>query len=279
MLRNLFVKIFLAFVISAVFLSIAGYFFAKPILLSIANKGLHKISRQSRIADLKITPNFIEFHGIEINPYDIKIEKAEVHYTLRSIFDRKADFYIKAVNYNKLKIGDVTGKMELKGDILNINSILLSFLGGDVKGEFNISPGKDMNYNLSLRTHGLEIKRFVDDMKFKEKFDMTGKLDGEFSLTGRAGEIEDIKGDFHTDTSGGVLVIKDKAFLENIAKQSNQPLDIVVESFRNYNYNNGMIKLYMEGGNLILDAQLDGNAGKRNLTIVLHDFNKREERP
>src|SRR3989338_6042827 len=125
MLRNLFVKIFLAFVISAVFLSITGDFFAKPILLLISNKKLQKNYRQSRIAELKITPNFIEFHGIEINPYDIKIEKAEVHYTLRSIFDRKADFYIKAVNYNKLKIGDVTGKMELKIDIGKITFIFL----------------------------------------------------------------------------------------------------------------------------------------------------------
>ncbi|MDP2911079.1 MAG: hypothetical protein Q8N76_01950, partial [Candidatus Omnitrophota bacterium] len=60
--------------------------------------------------------------------------------------------------------------------------------------------------------------------------------------------------------------------LENVAKQSNQPLDIIVESFRNYNYNNGMISLGMESGNLVMDIKLDGKAGKRNLAVVLHNF-------
>ncbi len=188
------------------------------------------------------------------------------------------EFYIKAVNYNKLKIGDVIGKSELKGSVLNINPVLVSFIGGSVKGEFDISLDQDMNYNLRLNSQGLEIKRLVNDMEFNEKFDMTGKLDGEFSLSGNLRGIKDIKGYFNTDANGGVLIIKDKTFLENVARQSNQSLDIIVESFKNYNYNNGMIKLGMESGNLTMDMRLDGKAGKRSLTVVLHDFNK-EERP
>jgi hypothetical protein len=156
---------------------------------------------------------------------------------------------------------------------------LLSFLGGSVKGEFTISLGRDMNYNLRLNSQGLEIKKFVDDMKFNEKFDMTGRMDGEFSLSGMKGEIKDIRGDFNTETPGGVLIIKDKTFLKNIARQSNQPLDIVVESFRNYNYNKGIIKLAIENNNLVMEMRLDGKAGKRNLAVVVHDFNKGKEKP
>jgi len=188
------------------------------------------------------------------------------------------EFYIKAINYNKLKIGDVVGKSELEGSVLNINPLLVSFLGGSVKGEFNISLDQDVNYNLRLNSQGLEIRRFVDDMEFNEKFDMTGRLDGEFFLSGNIRGIKDIKGYFNTDANGGVLIIKDKTFLENVAKQSNQSLDIIVESFKNYNYNNGMIKLGMKSGNLTMDMRLDGIAGKRSLTVVLHDFNK-EEKP
>lgn len=189
------------------------------------------------------------------------------------------EFYIKGVNYNKLKLADVMGKSGLKDSTLRINPLLINFLGGNAKGEFSITLDEDMDYSLMLDIQGMEIKRFVDDMGFNEKFDMTGRLGGAFYLSGRGHGIKDIKGDFSTDGQGGVLIIKDKTFLENVARQSNQPLDIIVESFRNYNYNNGVIKLFMESGNIALDLRLDGGAGKRSLIIILHDFKKGKEMP
>ena len=184
------------------------------------------------------------------------------------------EFYIKGVNYNKLKLADVMGKSELKGKLLLISPLLVSFLGGNVKGEFSITLDENMDYSLRLNTQGMEIKRFMDDMELNDKFDMTGRLAGAFYLSGKGHDIKDMKGDFSTDAQGGILVIKDKAFLENVAKQSNQPLDILVESFRNYNYNNGIITIGMESGNLVMNLKLDGEAGKRNLSVVLHEFTK-----
>jgi len=316
MRRRIFAKIFFIFLTSIIALSVAAYFLAKPVLLPIINKELQKIFKESSVSDFTLTKDFIEFQGIEIREsgsYDLKIKNAKIYYKLRSIFNNgieriegfklnvtsfktslfeiegvvlnafrnqdKGEFYIKAINYNKLKIGDIVGKSGLEGSILNINPVLVSFLGGSVKGELNISLDQYMNYNLKLNSLGLEIKRLIDDMEFNDKFDMTGRLDGEFSLSGNLLGIKDIKGYFNTDTNGGVLIIKDKTFLENIAKQSNQSLDIIVESFRNYNYNDGIIKLGMESGNLAMDMSLDGKAGKRSLTIVLHDFNKGKEKP
>jgi len=227
---------------------------------------------------LDILTGFIDY--LKLNNFSLKTNKIEIEgISLSAAQNQEAGkFYIKAVNYSKLKIGDVIGKSELKGNVLNISPILVDFLGGSVKGEFNVMLNLDMNYNLRLSSQGMEIKRFVNDMKFNEKLDMTGMLDGEFYLSGKTGEIKDIKGNFHTDNSGGVLVIKDKTFLKNIAKQANQPLDIIVESFRNYNYNNGMISLAIENNNLIMDMKLNGKAGKRNLTAVLHDFKKEKEK-
>ncbi|HAZ09866.1 MAG: hypothetical protein A2047_01655 [Omnitrophica bacterium GWA2_41_15] len=344
--RRIFVKIFFGFVILVIIFSAVVYFFAKPILLSVTQKELHKIFKESSVQGIKVTLNFAEFQNIKIREkmFDVNIKKARVYYDLRSILNKKinkaeaidvdlnfdkddikikakaslqldmaaksidyiklnvsscrtnlfeieglilsafqgqntGEFYIKAINYNKLKVADVMGKSELKGKLLRISPLLVSFLGGNVKGEFNITLDQDMDYNLSLNTQGMEIKRFVDDMKLNEKFDMTGRLGGAFYLSGKGQDIKDIKGDFNTGAPGGVLIIKDKTFLENVAKQSNQPLDIIVESFRNYNYNNGMIKLFMESGNIGLDLKLDGNSGKRSLTVILHDFNKGKEKP
>nr|MBU1327795.1 YdbH domain-containing protein [Candidatus Omnitrophota bacterium] len=343
--RRIFVKIFFGFVILVVIFSATVYFFAKPVLLFIAQKELHKIFKESSVQGIKVTLDFAEFQNIKIREkmFDVNIKKARVYYDLRSILNKEinkaeaidvdlnfykddikikaraslqldmptksidymklnisscktnlfeieglilsasqgqdtGEFYIKGINYNNLKVADVMGKSELKGKSLCIKPLLISFLGGNVKGEFNITLDQDIDYNLSLDTQGMEIKRFVDDMKLNEKFNMTGRLGGAFYLSGKGQDIKDIKGDFNTDAPGGVLIIKDKTFLENVAKQSNQPLDIIVESFRNYNYNNGMIKLFMESGNIGLDLELDGSSGKRSLAVILHDFNKGKER-
>jgi hypothetical protein len=324
---------------------ITGYFFTKPVLLSIANKELHKVFKQSSIGGLKITRDFIEFYDVKIKEpgYGLKIRETKVYYSLSSILKKKIDkiealdanvdftkndikikgtvslrldmaantldyiklnvfscntdlvkieglvlnasqgsdageFHIKGVKYNDLKIADVAGKTELKGRLLRVNHLLVGFLGGNISGEFNLTLDQDMDYNLSVNTQDVEIKRFVDDMKFNEKFNMTGTLAGAFYLSGKGEEIKDIKGDFYTEAVGGVLVIKDKTFLENIAKQSNQPLNIIMESFSNYNYNNGIVKLSAETGALAMDLKLEGESGKRSLTIILHEFNKRKER-
>ena len=386
MLRRPLTKILFTLIILITVFSTIAYFFTKPILLSIAEKELHKVFKQSSIQGLKITQNFIEFQDIEIREpgsFHFKIKEARIYYELNSILKQKrinkislnevyadvninktgiaglypfpkgetgtrnkfsierievlgadvnlskgdiaikakaslqldmaansidyiklnvsscktdlfeieglilnasqgqnaGEFYIKGIKYNNLKIADVTGKSELKGKLLRVRPLSVSFLGGNVEGEFNITLDQDMDYNLSLDTQGMEIKRFVDDMKLNEKFDMTGRLAGAFYLSGRGQDIKDIKGDFNTDAPGGVLIIKDKTFLENVAKQSNQSLDIIVESFRNYNYNKGTVKLSAETGNLVMDLKLEGNSGKRGLTIILHDFNKGKEKP
>jgi hypothetical protein len=346
MLRSPLTKILLTLIVLFAVFSIAAYFFTKPLLLSISEKELQKVFKQSSIHDLKITRNFIEFQGVKIREpgsYDLKIREARIYYNLSSILKKKIDkiealdanvdftkddikikataslqldmatnsldyikfnasschtnlfeieglvlnasqghgageFYIKGIKYNDLKLADVTGKSELKGKLLRVNHLLVSFLGGNVNGEFNITLDQDMDYNLSINTQGMEIKRFVDDMKLNEKFDMTGRLAGTFYLSGKGQEIKDIKGDFNTEAAGGVLVIKDKTFLENIAKQSNQPLNIVMESFNNYNYNSGIVKLSAQAGNLALDLKLEGESGKRSFSVILHDFNKGKEK-
>ena len=228
---------------------------------------------------IDIPAKIVDYIKLNVSSLNTSLFQAE-GITLNAVQGQDAgEFYIKAVNYNKLKIGDVAGKAGLKGKILNINPILVSFLNGNVKGDFNISLDEEMNYNLRLNSQSLEIKKFVDDMKLNEKFDMTGRLEGIFSMSGMGREIKEIKGDFLTDTSGGTLIINDRTFLENVAKQSNQPLDIIVESFRNYNYNKGAVKLSAETGNLVMDLKLEGISGKRSLAIILHDFNKGKEKP
>ncbi|MDP2921267.1 MAG: YdbH domain-containing protein [Candidatus Omnitrophota bacterium] len=256
-------------------------------LRSILNKKINKIEaidadlnfykddikiKAKASLELDMATNTIDY--IKLNVSSCKTNLFEIQGLSLNASQGKntGEFYIRSINYNKLKLADVVGKSELKEKLLRINPLSVSFLGGSVKGEFSITLDEVLDYSLKLDTQGMEIEKLVNEMEFNEKFDMTGRLAGAFSLSGKGEEIKDMKGDFTTGAQGGILIIKDKTFLENVAKQSNQPLDILVESFKNYNYNNGVVKLFMENGNITLDLKLDGTSGKRNLVIVLHDF-------
>jgi hypothetical protein len=50
-----------------------------------------------------------------------------------------------------------------------------------------------------------------------------------------------------------------------------------VDSFKNYRYNAGVVELSLQGPDLVFDIRLEGDAGKRDLTIVLHDFKLTKE--
>jgi hypothetical protein len=187
-----------------------------------------------------------------------------------------AGLYIPRVNYDNLKTGEIKSSAKFKDSAISMSPLSIDFLGGNIAGDFNISILRPdiVKYDFNLKALNLNIRSFVEDFKLIDKFEMTGRLEGAMSLEGSGPGVNKLNGTFFTDQPGGVLIIKDTKFLENVAKNSKQPLDIIVESFKNYNYNSGILKLYMDNGNLVLDVNLEGQTGKRNLTVVLHEFKK-----
>ncbi|MBI4309095.1 MAG: hypothetical protein HY591_02065 [Candidatus Omnitrophica bacterium] len=83
-----------------------------------------------------------------------------------------------------------------------------------------------------------------------------------------------LSGDFFTAENGGVIIIKDtRGFSEFITRTSKQPMvDKVVESFKNYHYDIGVMKSSLRNSDLILDMAFNGETGKRNITVAVHDF-------
>jgi len=123
----------------------------------------------------------------------------------------------------------------------------------------------------------VNLEKFINDFELDEKFQMTGVLSGHLVLNGNGGDINILNGDFFMAEKGGTLIIKDTRFLENIARSSDQSFEILVESFKNYHYNNGKIKILLKQEKLILDMVLDGEAGKRDLNITLHNFKPKKD--
>lgn len=183
-----------------------------------------------------------------------------------------ADFSVKKIQYDKLRIDGVRGRALLAGRRLSLNPLYAKVLSGMVRGDIGFIIGGDRKYFVNLEFIGLDMEKFIKDFNLGEKFQANGKLSGSVTLSGQGSNIKALNGDFSTTGTGGVLIIKDNKFLENVARNSGQSLDILMESFKDYHYNTGLLKLSFDKGKLILDIALEGEAGKRNLNITLHDF-------
>lgn len=199
----------------------------------------------------------------------VRMENAFVNLGRKS---GQGDFSVSRIKYNKLNVIDIKGKIKLSPDSLKLFGVSAKALNGDLAGDLDIKIDKQVRYLVNLRCSDLDIESFVWDFNLRDKFTMTGRLNGDLKLSGLGARLEILGGNFSTLSPGGTLVIKDTKFLENMARNSRQPMDLLVESFKNYEYNKGLMGLSLEGNNVILKIGLEGKTGKRDLNVVLHDF-------
>jgi len=185
---------------------------------------------------------------------------------------------IAKVKYDKAVISQIKANARLQGCNLILYSLSAKLLNGDLKGNLSLGLDKEGEYRGELEFINLDMENFVKDFELQEKFQLSGKLSGYVKFKGRGQDIQVIDGNLSVNEDGGMLTISDTQYLEGLARNSGRSLDILVESFKNYHYNKARLVLSIDSGDLIFNADLEGESGKRNLTVVLHDFNLRRSR-
>lgn len=184
----------------------------------------------------------------------------------------EGNFVIPQFKYDKLIVSDIKGRIKLAAMSLSLYDVSAKILEGDIAGRLDLKAGKELQYLLDLNCFGLNIERFINDFNLREKFSMTGRLSGGLRLQGRGSHIEILGGNFSALPSGGTLVINNTVFLENMARDTRQPVNLLVESFKNYTYNTGLMSLDLKDNDIVFKAGLEGEAGRRELSVVVHDF-------
>jgi len=209
---------------------------------------------------------------LKLDSLDAKGILLENGYLKSQLTEESAEFYVQSVKYNGVKMNDVSGSVFIDDNTVSLRSFSAKIFSGTVNANMSYRIDKNRDFTIDLNAAGLDLSAFVSEMKLENKFQMTGRLNGKAVLSGNGLIPSEITGDFSTDPAGGVLVIKDTRFLENMAKDSGQSLDILMESFKQYQYNIGLMKLSVDSGTLIMDVALEGASGKRNFNVILHDF-------
>jgi len=181
---------------------------------------------------------------------------------------------ITQLQYSKLKLENIRSRVRLAGTRVLFEDLSGQMLNGTVKGNASVKLAKEPSYAAALEFSGLDLAEVIRTFELKEKLQMTGRLGGKLSIKGKGSKMDVLVGNLSTEHTGGTMIITDTKFLENMARGSGQQLDIIVESFKNYHYTNGNVSVSLQGGDLVLDTGLEGETGKRDLSVTLHDFSK-----
>ncbi len=251
----------------------------KTIALDAAEKAFRSVLKgySVSIGGREISTRMLAFRDIDIRNKGQQILKAgEVRFdfTLLSLYsERRADFSVRDVTViDKLKIDRASGLARFERGVLAIGNISVMVLGGVIEGGALIKPGRQASSSVALDVKGVRLEKLIETFKLGEKLDLTGSVSGAIRLSGEGASLMSLKGKLETSPEGGTLTINDKKWLDAIAKYAGQDVGVIVESFRNYRYNIGKADLKLEGSAVVMDVHLEGDAGKRDLVVALHDF-------
>lgn len=297
--------------IPAVFL-VAGAVLFKPLAISLIKRQLKSALQADSVSlrDFSITPaGRLVFSGIEIKQksnYNIEISELKVNYNpfkrQLEYLDLKlafleyrglrlnggvltvsrgitgGNFYLREFAFDKLKIKEIRSPVELEGESISFGSIFGKILGGRLQGQSALRLSQVPQYRLDLQFIELDLSRFIADFNLQERFQLTGRASGSVALEGTPQRVSFLGGDFQVLSPGGRLLIKDPAVLENLSRMAGQSLKVLVEGFQDYQYNIGTMDFSLDNNDLVWKIGLNGEGGKRDLTVVWHDFQSKEER-
>jgi hypothetical protein len=186
--------------------------------------------------------------------------------------DPSGGLSIGSIKYNKMAVSGVTGRPSLANKRFSVEAIYGKIFNGSAKGALGLVAGSRISYAINLEFTGLDSGEMIKELDLADKAEARGLVKGSLSMEGEGGGIRLLKGAFVAEGEGGSFVIKDEALLKSIAERTKQPVEIIRESFQDYSYNKGSTWLFLEEKDLRLGASLEGEKGRRDVDVIIHEF-------
>ncbi len=216
----------------------------------------------------KRTLDFIDLEISQFNNNNINVQDLSLNIGRNKALQ---GLYIREIGYDKIKVKEVKSRVNYNAEAIAFDPLSAEVLKGKINAVVNVTLGKTIAYTLDLKACNLDLENLAEDLRLVEKFQMSGKVGGSLKAKGQGLAISIIEGAFSITEPGGVLSIKDKKVIENIARSSKMPYEILVEGFKNYRYNNGKVALALQGSDVVLSAAFEGDAGNRGFDIRWHN--------
>ncbi|HTY45972.1 MAG TPA: YdbH domain-containing protein [Patescibacteria group bacterium] len=216
-----------------------------------------------RLVGLRLACAYLQGQGLRLDDVFLKVDRGSSPGEVR----------VERLKYNKVKIEQIKGTVELTDRLLSFKSVTGQALGGSLTADLDLQIDKNPSYRARLSASQVALERITGDLELGEKVQMRGKFSGALELAGQNLTMHNVTGGFSLTGGAGNLTIKDTDMLQRLAQNNQQSMDILVENFKDYNFDTGVVKLFLDTqGDLVLAVDLEGKAGKRNLEVVVHDM-------
>lgn len=248
--------------------------------LSIGSLRLSRASFAVQTRDVRFKAALsLELKGQAIERIDAKIETLDrdalraKNIRLKVASNGAGTFECEKASYDKAQMTALRAAVRLKGRTLALDNLSADLFGGKVSGGAAIALDA-APHELMVKAGGLDVDKMFGELDISKKVRMTGIVSGDLAMKIKTAALTSLKGVFAASKEGGTLVIADEAILEAVAERTGQPLDIIRDSFKDYRYTSGTVGLSLEEGSVVLEIALEGDKGKRNISVILHDVAK-----
>ena len=171
--------------------------------------------------------------------------------------------------FQKIKVGNLTGKMRVYGSTIAIGQAQATLFEGNVSGTGTMHfSNAAQTLSFQARLDHIAIADLMEALGAKERMSVTGAYSGDVRIFLKNGQIGDLSGELRSK-DGGEFILKDSSLLNQKDLQG-QAANIVVENLKNYHYDIGIIKIRNIGQDIRIDISLSGPTGQRNLELVWH---------
>jgi len=228
----------------------------KPIIILCVKEQIKKAMGADRVFIRDC--HFQSFHSIFF--YDVQIHR-------QNDFDIIVKEFSVGFNPRLMTVG-----VRLDKQKLFFKPLTGQMLNGLIDADINVRIEKEPEYSARFNFNNLDLAEFINAYHLGEKVNIQGLVAGHLVLKGRGKNLKILNGHFFSGRQGGNVIIKDTHFLKRFVTQSNQSADLLLESLKNYHYNTADIQLSLDQGTALLEINLNGETGKRNLQIRLHRF-------
>jgi hypothetical protein len=147
--------------------------------------------------------------------------------------------------------------------------------GGDLTGNFEFYYTKGFTWNANFFADKLNCQPITEKMAGKY-VDLSGELDGNLSVQGKAAEILNCQGALALPNPG-VLEIKSmdalmKRLPVDVSVMKRDMTQIALKAFQTYPYQNGKLKIDYQPGEGSGELSLEGPRGRRQFDVYWHPY-------
>jgi len=168
---------------------------------------------------------------------------------------------IGSLRYGFPLLENITLLIKQKGNLWNIERFSANIFGGKLNGSAIIDLSDGFHYRGGLLVKGVSLRALCDGIDPIKGF-ISGKVDGIASFRTSEIGISQLMGmaDFWTYSTEGEKTMISKEFLQKVGGPS------LKASFRNRNFNKGILSLYLKDGHLIFKDLVISNRNFLGIT-------------